>query len=266
MMVNAAQALSRFLASRPRELAHVGDECSLVYAGVDFSDGDSITVQVTRLASDHYLISDAGLIADRLGDAGVDLAKRAARESWLLATRTEAPVLADVGPYDIARTSTLENLGESIWDVVTRCLQADGLRVIGKHHRLTSFMEQAIHAVAQAGIAVKPRATLRNKFGGARKVHFLAQRVSSPVAMVSPQRVEGVPYFVMTANSPGSFMDSHDSVLNAFRGADVVRDRRIALLGPQAKPEEWHRQSLLEECRVEQVNDVDEFVGVLVSS
>lgn len=225
MTINAAQALSRFLASRPRELKRVGDGCSLVYSGVDFADGDSITVRVTRLASDHYVVSDGGLVADRLGDAGVDLSGRAAHESWLLATQGEVPVLADVGPYEIARTSTVEALGETIWDVITRCLQADGLRVIGKRHRPTTFVDQAIRAASQAGIAVKPRAILRNKFGGERRVHFLAQRVSGPTGMVSPRRVEGNPYFVMTANTAGSFMESHDSALNAFRGADADKDK-----------------------------------------
>lgn len=263
MNVSAVEALSHYLASRPSELASISDDYSLVYSGVDFSDGESISLYVTRLGSDHFLISDGGLAADRLGDAGVDLSMRAARESWRLVTQIEAPMLADVSEFEVARTATVDSLGEAMWDVTVRCLQADGLRAIGKNQRQETFASRAIHAVAEAGLAVRPRAMLRNRFGGERQVHFQAQRVPVGDALLSPKRDAPEGVFVMTANIPGPFMESHDSVLNAFRGAEVDKGQRIAFLGPQARPDRWHIDSLSMECRVERVSKVEDFAEAL---
>ncbi len=261
MEADAAQALSGFLAALPCEVANLSEDCSLVYSGIDFPDGDSVALRVTQLAPDHFLVSDAGMVADRLGDAGVDLSKRAAGESWRLVTQSEVPVLAHVSEFEIARTTTSDSLGESMWEVAVRCLQADGLRVLGKHHRHASFTDRAMYAVADAGFAVKPRASLRNKFGGVRQVHFQVQRTAGADALLSPKRQAPEPTFVMTANTSGSFMESHDAVLNAFRGADADVSQRVALLGPNARPEQWHLDSLAEECRVQQVTEVGEFAA-----
>lgn len=262
--MDATRALGQYIASRPSELVAYGDEYSLVYSGVDFHDGDSIALHVTRLAHDHYLISDAGLAADRLGDAGVDLSMHAAGESWRLVTQSDAPVLAEVGDFEIARTATAETLGETMWEVAVRCLQADGLRAIGKNQRRASFMDQAMRAASEAGFLVRPKAALRNKFGGERRVHFELQADPGGRALMPPKHSAPAPYFVMTANAEGSFTESHDSVLNAFRGAEVEQQQRIALLGPRAHPLPWHEQSLAEVCRVRRTTEVEDFAFALV--
>ncbi|AOZ48149.1 hypothetical protein A8L58_04620 [Acidipropionibacterium acidipropionici] len=189
-------------------------------------------MMVSRLGTDHYLISDRGLVAERLLDAKASIDSPSVGRSWN-AIRDELVVsFADVDDYELAATSTLDDIGAQLNMVATRALQADELRVLGRNSRPRTFTERAIRQAESFELAIKPKASIRNRFGGERHVSFSATGADGSTA------------FVMALNGGGSFVAEHDRALAAFSGVDDAARRRVSLISNRAKPLPWHVQQL----------------------
>lgn len=197
----------------------------------DFPDGRTLDLYVQQMSDDWYFVSDRGLVADRLSDAGVDVSRGAGARSWEMLRRGLSVVLADAGRYEIAGTAVRSDLGGVINDVAVRALQGDALRVLGRTRRNQGFAERAMKEAVSFDLGVLPDSTLSNRFGGTRKVTFSAEGA-------------GGKCFVMALGRSDSFIEDHDRAKLAFEDAEVDRFEKACLIGSLARPLPWHIKSL----------------------
>ncbi|AFV89398.1 hypothetical protein PACID_15850 [Acidipropionibacterium acidipropionici ATCC 4875] len=228
-MTETLEKYQAALTSRVSSVPCQGGE--LIATPFDFFDEVPLELLVSRIGDDHYLISDRGVVAERLLDASASIDSPSVGKSWDAIREDLAVTFAEVEDYELASTSTLEDIGDSLNLVAVKALQADELRVLGRTAKPKTFAERAIRQAQSFSLTVKPKARIQNRFGGDRQVSF------------SATGAEGTA-FVMALNGGGSFVAEHDRALAAFSGVDDAARRRVSLISNRAKPLPWHVQQL----------------------
>ncbi|MEE9965560.1 MAG: hypothetical protein K4304_10790 [Propionicimonas sp.] len=210
----------------------------------DLFGGRSLDLLVREVDRDWFLVSDRGLIADRLADASVDVTRGAAARSWQMLRRGLVTTFVAASEFEIATTATRADLGRAINDVAARALQGDSLRVLSRSHRPQGLAERAMERAAAHNLGVLPETILRNRFGGSRKVSFLVEGNASR-------------RYVMALGRSASFVEDHDRAKLAFDGAQASSTELVSLIGSAARPLEWHLNSLRSVSQVVEEDDQD---------
>jgi hypothetical protein len=228
-MTTALEALRRSVLGRTSSVDYLDGE--LVATPWDLADGSVLDIFVKRVDLDWYLVSDRGMIADRLGSAGVDVSRGVGARSWGMLNRGLAVTLAEASPFELAVTTTSAGLGQAISDVAARALQGDMLKVLGRVRHPRGFTERAMESASAHHLGVLPDPELRNRFGGFRKVSFLAEGDRGRC-------------YVMALGGVNSFIEDHDRARLAFEDAQVGSDEKACIVANAAHPLPWHLSSL----------------------
>ncbi len=220
----------------------------LVSLPTTFSSGAMLSVLVTidgGIAS----VTDRGLAADELTDAGVDLQSSRVFQSFS-AVRGSTGLVPMFGaePFEISASVDVEDVAIAIQAIADAAMRADGLRVLSATTRAVSFADRSIERV-NARTPVIPRAPMLGRHGEKRVVTF------------SYTGRGDVSYYVqaLSGKDPDARSRSYDHASGLFLGALPEKTHRIALL-QDAKWEPWRVDYLQELCRTVDENDIDDFV------
>ena len=241
-MMEFAQQLVAALAERIEVTPIRGGE--LVTTPFDLDDHTPIDLAVTRLDHDHYLVSDRGLIADRLDMAGARIESDAVKASWEALTASLPVVLADVESWEIASTTDRDGLGDAMLDVATTAMQADMLHVLASKWHPLSLGEELTRHVASKGIAVTPKATVSTRNGGSRHVSFSATG-------------DGGTAYVKALGSSASFMGAYDSAYATF-STMISPGIRACVIDDDIHVRQWQREDLESVSRVSSASDSEQ--------
>lgn len=204
----------------------------LVATPFDFFDEVPLELLVSRIGDDYYLISDRGLVAERLLDANASIDSPSVGRSWDAIRGDLSVAFAEVEDYELAATSTLEDIGGNLNLVATKALQADELRVLGRAAKPKTFAERAMKQASRFALTIQPRAKIPNRFGGQRQVNFSATGAAGTA-------------FVMALNGDREgFGSEHDRAVLAFGHATETSKRRVSLISSHARPLPWHLSEL----------------------
>lgn len=242
--MNAAEALEGWLTHRVSAVPY-GQGRELLVTPWDFEDGATVTMLVERLGSDHYLLTDRGLVADRLADCGVDLDRPAPSKSWAAIRDSLPRLLAEPSPFELAATASSSDLGQVAAELASRMMQAEGLNVLGHRRRPSGFSASIMRQASEAGLATIPRAKVTNKHGGKREVSF----------GVRGERDDR--FVVALSGQSNSFMPEHDRAKIAFD--DVINlavSQKVVALSSRATPQAWQLASLREVASVVEEHDL----------
>lgn len=98
----------------------------LVLTPYDCPDGETVSVLVRRLGNDRFSVSDLGLAASRLDEAGINITTGTGHSMWRSIT---ADLTSSEDEYEIITTTDEENLGATILDIAWTILRTDMIRL-----------------------------------------------------------------------------------------------------------------------------------------
>lgn len=206
----------------------------LVITPFDYMDKTPVELLVRKLGDDHYLITDLGGTADQIANAGAYIEGRL-EESWDALCATLPMDVSGVDGGQIAATSTLADLGDTMVEVATRALQAEQLKVLAPGYRPKTFADVVMRRASESRLVVKPLATLTNRLGGTREVAFSATAGDRTV-------------YVMTLSGDGN--ESPDRAYSVFATADAPTDDRISVVARNMRIKTWQLAQLGEVSQV----------------
>lgn len=101
----------------------------IVVTPLTFADGDNLELSVKLLPEGLVLVSDNGMVADRLAHAGIDLAHPDAATRWAALTRGLPPALGEAAEWEVATIVDADEMVRAMWDVASVALRADTLAI-----------------------------------------------------------------------------------------------------------------------------------------
>lgn len=230
MMATVLDALRRELADRVSSTPIEGGE--LVLTPYDYPDGETVSLLVKRLDGDSYLVSDLGLAASRLDEAGVDIT-RGGRRSWKLLTADMTAPLVEADEYEIATVADERSLGAAMVRIGQTAIHSDALQVVHGKRRPRSFTERSMKRAARFNLAVKPGAEIINRYGGKRRLSFTAASSSGRVG------------YVITIGAASGAGAAHDRAVATFGGfTDAGKRDKLVLVGKDISLLDWQIESL----------------------
>lgn len=223
----------------------------LVSTHLSLEDQTPVSLVVTQVGDDLFVVSDAGLAADALGDVGVDLSRPAAWRSFKAVKdlpRYAPAVGVDLSKYEIAVGASSSDLGDAMIDVSEAVLRAEFLRAIGSRHRPRSFRDRVVRTAHQIGLTVVPKAPIPLRYAGAtRQVNYLLSRDDREAYVQLVSRA--------------STRTSYDHAKSLFSDADIPREKRVAAIEANADIAEWQQKGLEEVATVVWEGGIESFLS-----
>ncbi|MFC2623677.1 MAG: DUF1828 domain-containing protein [Propionibacterium acidifaciens] len=231
MMTTVLDAFKQELANRVSSIRIESGE--LVLTPYDYPDGETVSLLVKQLDGGLYLVSDLGLAAARLDEAGVDITRGGGHRSWkLLTTDSSAPV-AGVDEYEIAAVADEQGLGATMVRIGQTAIHSDALQAVHGKRRPHSFKERSMKRAARFNLAVKPGAEITNRYGGRRRLSFTAQAPSGRVG------------YVITIGTTSGATAGHDRAVATFgEFAEVGKKDKLVLVDEGIPMQDWQIESL----------------------
>lgn len=206
-------------------------------------DHTPVDLAVTRLGDNHYLVSDRGLIADRLDMAGARIDSGVVKTSWEALTATLPAILTHIQLWEIAATTDSDGLGDTVIDVAAKAMQADMLRILAPAWHPLNLSDELSRQAASMGAAVTPRASVPTRNGGQRHVSFSATGKGGTV-------------YVKALGSSSGFMSAYDSAYATF-ATMVSPDIRASIIGDGIDVNRWQWEDLSSVSRVMRAGDCE---------
>ena len=158
MMITVLNALKQELANRVSSIQIESGE--LVLTPYDYPDGETVSLLVRQLDGDLYLVSDLGLAAARLDEAGVDITRGGGHRSWKLLTADLSAPAAEANEYEIAAVADEQSLGTTMIRIGQAAIHSDALQAVHGRRRPHSFKERSMKRAAGFNLAVRPGAEI----------------------------------------------------------------------------------------------------------
>lgn len=221
----------------------------LISLPTTFTSGNLMTVLVT-FESGAVSVTDRGLTADELSDAGLDLSSgRVARSFSAVCASTGLPPVFGAENWEITASADAADVAIAVQAVADAAMRADGLRALATSSRSATFAEVAVARVA-ARTAVVPHAKMPGKYGAIRRV------------TLSYVGHDNESYYVqaLAGRDRESRVRSYDHASGLFLGAAPSITHRVALL-QHGDWESWQVKNLGEVCRVIDEEEADDFIA-----
>jgi len=221
----------------------------LVSLPAAFTSGTLVTVHVV-ISQDTVTVTDRGLTADELCDAGLDLqTTRVARSFAAVRDSTGLPPAFGSEDWEITASADIGDIAIAIQSVADAAIRADGLRVLSTVKRRMTFADRALRKFLDRA-AVVPHPKMPGKYGSNRQV------------TLSYGGKDELPYYVqaLSGGDNEARVRSYDHASGLFLGATPDMSHRVALL-QQGAWEAWQVRNLGEVCRVIEEQDADEFIA-----
>lgn len=203
-------------------------------------DGTPVTLFIDQVATDVFNVSDAGLAAGALADAGVDLGGRnVAGPSFQMVQQSLrlSPAVGEVGLWDLAVSVSGDDLGEAVLELSEAVIRSEGLKALGRRRAVRNFGDRIVKVAADVGLKIEPQARLPLRYRGAsRRVTYRLAGGRRDVYLQS-----------ITKASAGF---GYDHARAIFADADIARDRRVTAVEQGARLDDWQQEGLSEVCQV----------------
>ncbi|WP_314905701.1 DUF1828 domain-containing protein [Propionibacterium acidifaciens] len=231
MMITVLNALKQELANRVSSIQIESGE--LVLTPYDYPDGETVSLLVRQLDGDLYLVSDLGLAAARLDEAGVDITRGGGHRSWKLLTADLSAPAAEANEYEIAAVADEQSLGITMIRIGQAAIHSDALQAVHGRRRPHSFKERSMKRAAGFNLAVRPGAEIVNRYGGRRRLSFTAQAPSGRVG------------YVITIGTASGASVGHDRAVATFgEFTDVGKKDKLVLVDKGIPMQDWQIESL----------------------
>lgn len=204
----------------------------LVQLPLAFSDGHLLEVVVAQVEGDVYTISDRGQTAEALWSHGLDLTTGTGRKSWV-ALKDHLrlpPAMAPEDEYQIAMTSTSNELGRDVLRVGEAMLLAEGLRVLSRPPRTGTLRDRIVGIARDLDLAILPKASISTRFGVEREV-------TAKVVGTRQLYVQGV-------GGHGDGFGAYDRAKSIWTDATGGVEDKLSVIGNDASLADWQRDAL----------------------
>lgn len=228
-----------------------GDDHTVVATPWTLDDQTPVTLYITQLSSDVFNVSDAGLAAGALADAGVDLTRKAVGSSFLAvrnSLRFPPPMGDESGKWDVAVTVSADRLGDAVIEVSEAVIRAETLKALGSRRKPRTFGERIMRTATEIGLTIEPQAPLPLRHRGARR------RVSYRVA--NKERDAFVQTITQASTATG-----YDHAKALFTDTSIDEARRITALEQTVRLDPWQYEGLSEVSRVITEQDLGSFLA-----
>lgn len=221
----------------------------LISLPATFASGALVTV-LAVIADDVATVTDRGLAADELADAGLDISTgRVARSFAAVRNSTGLAPVFGAENWEITASVDAADIAIAVQAVADAAIRADGLRALAKSRRLADFAEQSVDLISHR-TSVIPRAKMPGVHGSLRRV-----TLSYPGRDHKPYYEQALP-----GRDSETRVRSYDHASGLFLGAAPDLLHRVALL-QQGDWELWQVKNLSQVCQVVEEKDADEFVA-----
>lgn len=220
----------------------------LIYLPVTFSSGDLLSLYVV-VRDGVALVTDRGLVADQLEDAGVSVDSGKAAKSFA-AVRDSVGLPPSLGSeaWEISAGVDRSDLAIAIQAITDAAMRADGLRVLGRSKMSASFADRSVRRLGLR-TAVVPRAQMPGRSGERRQVTLAYKGNDDSEFYVQ----------ALAGRDQDARQRSYDHTSGLFIGAKPEKSHRIALL-QEGRWDRWQVANLREVCRVIDEVEIDDFV------
>ncbi|WP_156686773.1 hypothetical protein [Mycobacterium sp. Marseille-P9652] len=221
----------------------------LVSLPTTFASGNLVTVLVT-IDDGVVTVTDRGLAADELSDAGLDFSSgRLARSFAAVRDSTGLPPMFGAEEWELTAAADAADVAVAIQAVADAAIRAEGLRALAGSRRSATFADRAIDRVA-ARTPVVPRARMPGKYGPGRLVTLsYAGRDSENYYLQA-----------LAGRDSDTRIRSYDHASGLFLGATPSLNHRVALL-QKGDWEPWQVHNLTEVCKVIDETEADQFIA-----
>lgn len=232
------------------------DGHSIVATPWTLEDQTPVTLYVSQLGDDLFNVSDAGLAAGALADAGVDLTRRAAGESFILirqGLRFLPAIGGTDGEWDFAVAVSSDQLGDAVLEVGEAVIRAEALKALGKRRAPRTFGDRIVRTAAGIGLRIEPRPYVPLKYGDAKR--RVAYRVSSDRRDAYVQTI-----------TRASTVNGYDHARALFSDTSVEETRRVTALEDAVRLDSWQYDGLEEVSRVVKERDLEGFLANTIAA
>lgn len=230
-----------------------GDQ-TVVATAWTLEDSTPVTLYIDQLSDDLFNVSDAGLAAGALADAGVDLDSRVAGSSFQLLQNAlrRSPAMGEVGEWDLAMSASTGELGDAVVEISEAVVRAEGLKALARRRPSRSFGDRIVKSAGQVGLRIEPQAAVPLRYGNAKR------RVT--YRLVGEHR----DVFVQSITR-ASTLAGYDHAKALFSDAAVDQDRRMAAVEDSVRLEDWQFEGLSEVSQVVIEHNLDGVLAALAS-
>lgn len=230
---------------------------TVVATPLTLEDQTPITLYVTPVGDDLFSVSDEGLAAGALADAGVDLSRKALGDSFALiqkSLRSFAPSVDEhTGDWDIAVAVAAEQLGDALLDVSEAVIRAEALKAASAKRKPRNFNDRVAQTATRIGLRIEPSAPLPLKYGSARRK--VSYRVYGDRRDVFLQTI-----------TRASTTNGYDHARSLFADASVEHGRLVAALEDAVRLETWQREGLSDVSHVVDEPALEAFLASYVAA
>lgn len=225
-------------------------EQTVVATAWSLEDGTPVTLFVSPLADDLFAVSDAGLAAGALADAGVDLSNGAAGASFELirAGLRLAPAMGDQGHWDLTATAATGDIGDAVIELSEAVVRSEGLKALARRRPTRTFSDRIVRSAGEVGLKIEPKARLPLRYKDAKRTVSLR--------LIGKNR----DVFVQSI-SRSSAMGGYDHARALFADAAVDSTRRMSAIENGAPLEAWQVEGLSDVSRVVFEGDLEKVLA-----
>lgn len=212
-------------------------------------DGTPVTVYVQGVKSGLYDVTDAGLAANFLGDAGVDLNKRGPRDRFkeIRAAVPFPPALLPGDRFDLSCSTETADLSEAILAIGEAAHAAQLLTPLGRRGRPRTLKQRIVRAVVSADLDYEANTQMPLRHGDtSRQVNF---RV-----------FQGERQAFLQAVTNASANAGYDHARSLFSDAAVSKGDLVAVLERDTRLDAWQREGLGEVSQVVPEEELSDYL------
>jgi len=201
-------------------------------------DGTPVTLYVTEVDSGIFNVSDAGLAAGALADAGVNLDSSAAGSSFeLLKQIAHFSPAIEAGHWDIAVSVAADQLGNAVVELSETVVRTEGLKALARRRPARNFGDRIVKTAAEIGLKIEPRARLPLRYKNATR------RVS--YRLIGEHRDAYLQSITRAAVTTG-----YDHARALFADSSISNTRKLTVVESGVQLDEWQYEGLSEVSKV----------------
>lgn len=229
-------------------------DVTVVATAWTLEDSTPVTLFVSQLSDELFNISDGGLAAGSLADAGVDLAGKVAGSSFQLLQQglRLSPSMGETGEWDLAVSATSDELGDAVIELSEAVVRAEGLKALARRRPVKSFGDRIVKSAGEVGLKIEPQAKLPLRYRNARRrvtYHLMGEHHDAFVQSISR----------------ASTISGYDHARSLFSDAAVEEERRMVVVEGGVRLEGWQFEGLSEVCRVVTEPNMDRVLAELAA-